>query len=146
VAEHGDTGSDRRMRRLSGQHTRLVVGGLIVVAAVIYLVLGATRGGVAYYLTVDQILLRGPDARAVRVAGTVVDGSIVWDARELILRFEIVDEGCTLRVEYHGGRPDMLRDGAEVVAEGRLTEASIFEAHQLILKCPSKYAEATPDG
>jgi cytochrome c-type biogenesis protein CcmE len=133
-------------RRWSRRSTRLLVGGVIVAAAAIYLVLSVTGSGVAYYMTVDEAGRRGSNPRTVRVAGNVIGASITWDATELILRFEIADETGTLLVEYHGPRPDMLREGAEVVVQGRLGGAGVFEANQLILKCPSKYVEATPDG
>jgi cytochrome c-type biogenesis protein CcmE len=108
--------------------------------------LSVTRTGVAYYMTVDEAKQRGPNPRTVRVAGSVIGESILWDARELVLRFEIADETGPLLVEHRGPRPDMLREGAEVVVQGRLADGGVFEADQLILKCPSKYVEATPDG
>ena len=138
--------SGRSGRRWSRRHIRLTIGGVLVVVAVIYLFVSVKGSGVAYYMTVDEVERRGPSPRSVRVAGNVIGESIAWDARELALRFEIADATGSLLVEYHGPRPDMLREGAEVVAEGQLAEGGVFEADQLILKCPSKYVEATPDG
>ena len=138
--------SGRAGRRWSRRSTRLLVGGVIIAAAAIYLILSVTGAGVAYYMTVDEAERRGPNPHAVRVTGSVVGESITWHAGELILRFEIADETGTLLVEHHGPRPDMLRESAEVVVEGRLIQGGVFEADQLILKCPSKYVEATPDG
>ena len=42
--------------------------------------------------------------------------------------------------------PDLFKDGAEVVVEGRLVASdggSVFEADKIMAKCPSKF-EATP--
>jgi cytochrome c-type biogenesis protein CcmE len=36
----------------------------------------------------------------------------------------------------------MFQDGAEAVVEGKYTAGDSFEAHTLLLKCPSKYDEA----
>ena len=138
--------SGRGRARWSRRRTRLLVGGVIVAAATIYLVLSVTRTGVAYYMTVDEAKRREPNLGTFRVAGSVIGESIAWDARELTLRFQIADETGSLLVEHHGPRPDMLREGAEVVVQGGLAEGGVFEADQLILKCPSKYVEATPDG
>ena len=91
--------------------------------------------------TVDELSKQGPTGRNVRVAGTIVGESIVWDARDLRLTFDITDPGGVLNVVYHGPRPDMFRDGAEVVVEGKYAASGKLEARQLLLKCPSKYEE-----
>ncbi|TKJ28134.1 MAG: hypothetical protein CEE40_12415 [Chloroflexi bacterium B3_Chlor] len=77
----------------------------------------------------------------VRVSGLVVGETIDWDPQELILRFEIADEGGSLPVVYQGVRPDMFRDGAETVVEGKYAPNDLFEASTLLLRCPSKYVE-----
>jgi cytochrome c-type biogenesis protein CcmE len=78
----------------------------------------------------------------VRVTGLIQGESIDWNAQDLILKFEIADEASRLPVVYKGLRPDMFQDGAQAVVEGRYTEGGTFEAHNLVLKCPSKYEEA----
>ena len=55
---------------------------------------------------------------------------------------KVTDESGHLPVIYKGLRPDMFQDGAQAVVEGRYTEMGTFEAHNLVLKCPSKYEEA----
>lgn len=77
----------------------------------------------------------------VRVSGLVVGETIDWDPQQLILRFEIADDGGSLPVLYKGVRPDMFRDGAQAVIEGKYSSGGVFEASTLLLKCPSKYAE-----
>lgn len=93
-------------------------------------------------MTVQELKTRGPSARMVRVAGTIVEGSIAWEARESKLEFIIADEGGALQVSHHGPRPNMLRGGAEAVVEGRYSADGTFEAHAILLKCPSKYRQA----
>ena len=132
----------RARRRLTSRQIKLLVGGLIVVLTVGYLIFAAARGSVAYYLTIAELAERGPSQRNVRVAGVILGESIVWEARDLNLEFEMVDESGTLSVVYSGARPDMFRDGAEVVVEGRYTPEGVFEARTMLLKCPSKYEEA----
>jgi cytochrome c-type biogenesis protein CcmE len=77
----------------------------------------------------------------VRATGLVVGQTISWDSRQMMLRFEIADAGSHLPVVYQGPRPDMLRDGAEAVVEGRYSDSGLFEASSILLKCPSKYVE-----
>jgi len=122
--------------------SKFIMGGAIMALAVGYLIVSSIGGSTAYYLTVEEVKARGPSERIVRVSGTVIGESIEWDAQELMLRFEIADESGSLPVIYNGPRPDMLRDDAEAVVEGRYTEKGSFEANNLLLKCPSKYEEA----
>lgn len=129
-------------RHESRRQAKLIVGGAIVVLAVAYLLLTAARGATAYYLTVAEIRAQGPAQRNVRVAGTIVGESIVWSARELRLEFDVTDESGRLPVVYHGARPDMFRDGAQVVLEGQYAPEGRFRARSMLLKCPSKYEEA----
>ena len=122
---------------------KYLIGGLVVALAAGYLIWSAAGEATAYYMTIPEILSRGPSPRAVRVAGAVVEGSIDWEPRELRLQFEITDEhGRPLPALYHGPRPDMFRDGADVVLEGSYTSEGIFEAQKMLLQCPSKYEEA----
>lgn len=122
--------------------TKFLVGGLIIVLTVGYLIYTAARGSTAYYVTISELTQQGPSARSVRVAGNVIGESIVWEARDQLLQFEIADEGGLLPVSYHGSRPDMFRDGAEVVVQGKLSPDGVFDARTMLLKCPSKYEEA----
>jgi cytochrome c-type biogenesis protein CcmE len=126
---------------------KYLIGGLIVALAVGYLIWSAVSEATAYYLTIPEIVNRGPSPRTVRVAGTVVEGSIDWAPRDLRLQFEISDGHPEAHVRplqaiYHGPRPDMFRDGADVVLEGTYTSAGVFEAQTMLLQCPSKYEEA----
>ena len=129
---------------------KYLIGGLFVTLAVGYLIWSAAGEATAYYLTIPEIIDRGPSSRTVRVAGTVVEGSIDWEPRELFLQFEIMDQrlphtdalGERLPSLYHGPRPDMFRDSADVVLEGTYTSAGVFEARKMLLQCPSKYEEA----
>jgi cytochrome c-type biogenesis protein CcmE len=122
--------------------SRFIFGGAIIVLAVGYLIVSSIGGSTAYYLTVGEVKAQGPSERTVRVAGTVGAETIEWNAQELLLKFQIADDSGSLAVIYNGPRPDMLRDGADAVVEGKYTEEGSFEANNLLLKCPSKYEEA----
>jgi cytochrome c-type biogenesis protein CcmE len=125
---------------------KLVIGSLIVIATVAYLVYATAQGSAAYYLTVAELRQKGPGNETVRVAGLIADDSIRWQERELLLSFEIADESGSLPVTYQGPRPDMFKDGAEVVIEGTYGRGGVFNADTLMLKCPSKYEEGETNG
>lgn len=135
-------GREKTTSRLTSKQIKFIVGGIIIAITAGYLILSAAQGSAAYYMTVPEIKAMGPQARTVRVSGLIREDSIVWEPRDLHLQFEIVDRGGTLPVTYTGARPDMLKEGAELVVEGQLGADGIFQANTLILKCPSKYEEA----
>ena len=122
--------------------SKFIFGGAIIVLAVGYLIVSSIGGSTAYYLTVEEVKAQGPSERTVRVAGDVIGETIEWNAKELMLRFKITDASGSLAVIYNGPRPDMLKDDAEAVVEGRYIEGGSFEANNLLLKCPSKYEGA----
>lgn len=51
-----------------------------------------------------------------------------------------------LRVTYAGVVPDIFGDGTDVVVEGRLSPAGVFDASTLLAKCPSRFEEAVRAG
>jgi cytochrome c-type biogenesis protein CcmE len=129
------------LQRLSPRQAKLLIGGLIILAVLAaWGVLNVGRS-FTYYLTIRELRAQGPSPRRVRVSGRIVGESIQWHPEALELIFEIADGEDRLPVRYHGSRPDMLRDGAEAVVEGRYLPDGHFEADQLLLKCPSKYQE-----
>jgi len=83
----------------------------------------------------------------MRVHGFVVEGSIAQDIPAGHVDFAIQDKADAehpLLVRLAGIElPDMFKDGAEVVVEGRF-EQGRFRANRVMAKCPSKY-EAKPD-
>ena len=85
----------------------------------------------------------GPEqARDSRVTGAIVPNSVEWSTRDLHLVFEIQDETGILPIYYHGPQPDMLVDAVEAVAIGKYDpQSEVFEAEELLMKCPSKYEE-----
>lgn len=138
---------DKNLSFAKSGKLKYLIGGLTAALAIGYLIWSAAGEATAYYMTIPEIVSRGPSPRTMRVAGTVVEGSIDWEPRDFRLQFEIMDEhsdadGGRLPALYHGPRPDMFREGADVVLEGKYTSAGLFEANQMLLQCPSKYEEA----
>jgi cytochrome c-type biogenesis protein CcmE len=141
MVETRDIPGIQQRKRPTSRRTKYLIGGLIVALVVGYLIFSAAQGSAAYYLTIEEIQQQGSSVRNVRVAGNVVGESIVWEPRDLRLAFDMVDESGRLSVVYSGSRPDMFRDKAEVVVEGKLGPEGVFEARTMLLKCPSKYEE-----
>jgi len=123
-------------------YNKFIIGGIVIVVAIGWLIFSSIGGSSSYYLTVAELRAEGPSERVRRVSGTIVGESIDWNPRELVLKFEIEDTSGQLPVIYHGPRPDMFRDGAQAVIEGKYGMDGVFRAGNLLLKCPSKYEEA----
>ncbi len=152
--------------------SKFIVGGLIILAAVVYLIISSTSAGAQYFFTVDELYDKGESAYGTpaRVAGAVIGETIEYDAENLTLRFtvahmpadnEILDEegGLAealyravndpsrkrLQVVYYGVKPDLLQHEAQAIMTGQLGEDGVFVADELLLKCPTRYDEAVPE-
>jgi cytochrome c-type biogenesis protein CcmE len=122
---------------------RYLISGGILLAAIIYLLFLSLGNAVSYYVTVSEFYDRETELHDtnVRVAGKVV-APINWDAEELELSFNITEGAKSMPVIYHGAQPSGFRAGSSILVEGKYGSEGIFQASQLILKCPSKYEEA----
>jgi len=123
--------------------SKFVIGGVVVVAVIAGLIAVSFGGSTSDYLSVAEARALGNDqARDSRVAGAIVPDSVEWSTRDLHLTFEIEDDTGRLPVSYHGPQPDMLVDAVEAVAIGKYDpDQQVFEAEELLMKCPSKYEE-----
>jgi cytochrome c-type biogenesis protein CcmE len=120
----------------------------VFAGVVILLTLGASgEGTFRYYADVGSFASApaSESARASRVHGFVAAGSIAKDfpAGHIDFRVEDKEKSHSLAVRYLGiDVPDMFKDGAEVVVEGKF-ESGLFLAERVMAKCPSKYEAKT---
>jgi cytochrome c-type biogenesis protein CcmE len=156
----------------SGGRAKFIFGGLLIFAAIIYLIYSSTKASAQYFLTVDELASKGVNTsgRDLRVSGAVVGDTIQYDPQSLTLSFvvahvpgdnkEIDAQGglakvlhdavvdpdrSRIPVVYVGPKPDLLRDEAQAIMTGRMGDDGIFYADELLLKCPTKYEEAVPE-
>lgn len=131
---------------------QIALGGLAV--AVLLGWYAATNleeiGTFQYYQTLAEFRAADAVGRPARVHGYVAPGSIERDLGERVIRFAVVQDpphagmapagADSLAVEYGTlEAPDMFKDGAEVVVEGRMGEGAVFVADNVMAKCPSKF-------
>jgi cytochrome c-type biogenesis protein CcmE len=131
---------------------QIALGGLAV--AVLLGWYAATNleqiGTFQYFQTLEEF--RSADVgQAARVHGYVANGSIVRDMESRTIRFQVVQDpphataadsvaSDSLPVLYATlDAPDMFKDGAEVVVEGRMGGDAVFVADNVMAKCPSKF-------
>lgn len=115
--------------------------GLTSLAALGYLIWGGVRSAAVYYVTVSEFHRRLDASRPMdaRVAGRVVPGSIRWLELGRKVEFEMAEGGRRLAVRYQGTFPDLFKDDAQIVVEGRGRAGEPFDAVVLLAKCPTKY-------
>jgi cytochrome c-type biogenesis protein CcmE len=150
---------------------KFVIGGLLIVAAIVYLIATSTKANAQYFLTIEELNAKGASVAGqdVRVSGAVIGDTIQYDAQTLTLKFtvanvpgdnkEIEAQGGLaavlhaavidpkrprMEVIYNGPKPDLLRDEAQAIMTGKMGQDGIFHADELLLKCPTKYQEAIP--
>lgn len=122
-----------------------LLAGLVVLAAVGYLIYANTQANAVYDMTVSQLKqCANCMGQSVRVEGTVEKGSIQHDNTMQQLAFVISDGKEDLPVVYSGVVPDIFNVGIQVVIEGQYTGQNTFQALTLLTKCPSKFTVATP--
>jgi cytochrome c-type biogenesis protein CcmE len=153
------------------QRTKFILGGLLILAAVVYLIVSSTKASAEYFMTIDELKAEGSAAvgKSLRVSGAVVGDTIQYDPQTLTLTFEVAHvpgdnaeieaEGglaavlhqavidptrARMKVVYVGPKPDLLRDEAQAIMTGHLGDDGVFYADELLLKCPTKYQEAVP--
>lgn len=152
--------------------SKFLVGGFLILAAVVYLIYSSTQSSSQYFLTIDELFLRGESSIGLptKVTGAVLGETIDYDSDSLTLSFTVahlpadndilVEEGGLsvalnsavndssrqrMQVVYYGVMPDLLQHEAQAIMTGKLAEDGIFYADELLLKCPTRYEEAAPD-
>lgn len=150
---------------------KFLIGGLLILAAVVYLIVSSTQASAQYFMTIDELNAKKASIvdKNIRVSGAVIGDTITYDAQTLTLSFsvahvsgdnaEIEREGglaavlhqavidpkrSKLQVVYVGVKPDLMRNEAQAIMTGHLGADGIFHADELLLKCPTKYEEAVP--
>lgn len=154
------------------QRTKFIIGGVFILAAVIYLIASSTQASAEYFMTVNEVKAEGASAvgKSLRLSGAVLGDTIQYDADTLTLTFDVAHvSGDNAEIEAQGGlaevlfqavndptrqrvtvvyvgpKPDLLRGEAQAIMTGKLGADGIFYADELLLKCPTKYEQAVPE-
>ena len=130
-----------------GHRLRFLILGVVVALSVGYMVYAAFPGNTRYFLTVTEFMAKenAQDGRMVRVAGKLVDGSFLREEKSTLSRFNLIDKdggGGTehLAASYVGVVPDLFfNPHSEIILEGSLGQDQVFQADNILVKCPSKY-------
>lgn len=137
---------------MSSQLIKIVLSGLIIVGAGAYLLTQTMTSGdtLTYFYNADEVLAAPAEfaGKRIRMGGLVKKDSIFKKKDALDYQFKVTPQPNMLKhpefadqaitVRYSGVVPDTFKDEANVIVAGTL-EGQIFEAQELVAKCPSKY-------
>jgi cytochrome c-type biogenesis protein CcmE len=127
---------------------RARLGALFVVAtvAIIVLAIQALGPALSFYLTPDEFLAEeSPIGQRYRVAGRVVEGSIVEEAGRPVAFTIEGDDGDRVEVNYpEGVVPNLFGPYALVIVEGEAIAPGAIDAHQVIIKHENEFFADRP--
>ncbi|MBI2461315.1 MAG: cytochrome c maturation protein CcmE [Candidatus Rokubacteria bacterium] len=128
---------------------KFLLGGLVIAAALSWVVYAGLRGSMVYFVTPSELLAQGGAAagKAYRVGGMVVEGSLDRDLPTLQLSFALTDGRATLPVRFRGTPPDLFAEGRGAVVEGTYAGDGVFLASTIMAKHSEEYhppADAEP--
>jgi cytochrome c-type biogenesis protein CcmE len=139
-------------------NTKFLIGGLVILAAIIFLIVSAVQSSAQYSYTIQDLTEKQAtlvtNKTNLRVSGFVIGDSIQYNPKTVELSFDIVDTHAeldapqrVLHVVANGHtRPDLLQHEAQATVTGKLGADGAFYVAQggdsLLLKCPTRYEEA----
>ncbi len=155
----------------SGGRAKFLVAGVILLAAIVFLIVTNLTSQQEYFMTVNELMSRQDEIAGhnVRISGVVLGDTIEYDGETLSFTIanipdsaaEIEDEGglaevlhqavndtSSQRVQvvlYDEPKPDLLKHEAQAIVTGSLGDDGVFYADELLLKCPTRYEEAVPE-
>jgi cytochrome c-type biogenesis protein CcmE len=151
---------------------KFIVGGLLIVAAIVFLVITSFQSAAQYFYTVEEIQSKGSSVvgKSLRASGAVLGDTIQFDRATLKLSFVMANvsndtkdidaagglaqvlhlavqdpKAARLKVVYTGPKPDLLKNEAQAIVTGKLGTDGVFYADELLLKCPTRYEDQVPE-
>lgn len=151
---------------------KFIIAGLLIVAAVIYLIVTSTGQTAHYFLTIEELRAMGQEAdeRRVTISGAVLGDTISYNASIPQVTFTIVQvpgdpreieragglaqvlhdavtnpEAPHLEIVYQDVKPDLLQHESQAIIRGQLQDDGRFYADEVLLKCPTRYEEGLPE-
>jgi cytochrome c-type biogenesis protein CcmE len=124
------------------RNRRLLIGGVIILAALSYMIYGGMKEAIVYFVTPSE-LKANEHARSdkfLRMGGMVVKGSLQKDLKNLTYRFDLTDGKSTFPVYFKGVPPDLFTEGKGAVVEGRIGADGVFQASTIMAKHAEEYS------
>lgn len=125
---------------MRNMRTKLIIATIALLAAVSYLAFAGLKDGFVHHMDVDAFRQNSQvQNQRVRLVGKVSADGFQADSAKLFASFNLAGKSETVPVTYRGAIPELFKADSEVVIEGRLDSAGVFQADTLMTKCASKY-------
>ena len=124
---------------------KFVAGGLVIAAAIGYLIWAGVSQSVVYFVTPSELLAAPVPSKTYRLGGQVQAGSLKWEPKSLDLFFTLSDGKASVPVRHKGTPPDLFAEERGAVVEGSWTKDGYFKASLILAKHSEEY-KAPHDG
>src|SRR5258708_8057591 len=76
-----------------GGRTKFLVGGLLIVGAIVYLIVTHMNSTAQYFYTISELQAKGASAvgQSLRASGAVMGSSITYDPKTLVITFKMAN-------------------------------------------------------
>jgi len=117
--------------------------GLAIVAIIVLAV--ALSQNVVFFRTASEAVAHRSSEQGdrLRIAGAVVPGTVA-ETRTGV-RFEITDGKTTVPIAHDGDPPELFKEGAPVVCEGKWSKGATFDSDRILIKHGSEYSPPKVD-
>ena len=118
----------------------LIGAGVALLVGAVALVLNTFNDNMVFFYSPTQVAAKeAPQGRTFRIGGMVQEGSLQRGDDGTSVKFVVTDTANTLTVAYKGALPDLFKEGKGVVAQGKLDEAGLFTASEVLAKHDENY-------
>ncbi len=123
---------------------RLWLAGIVVLAALGFLVFQGLGNATLYFRTADEAVAQRAELgdRRFRIEGDVVDGSVRQVGNDV--SFTLTSKSVEVPVRHKGDPPELFRPGIPVVLEGRF-QGDHFSSDRILVRHSETYVAENPN-
>ncbi len=120
--------------------SKYIIGGLVILAFIVFGAISFMQNNIAYV----NLATAEKTHRVVQVKGSWVKSmKSFYDPQSNTYHFYMMDDNKTIMpVVLQGAKPNNFDEAPDIVAKGRY-EGGVFQASDVLTKCPSKYQSKT---
>jgi cytochrome c-type biogenesis protein CcmE len=136
-----------RRQGMAARRALYAVLGLGVLSAAGFMIFQALSTSLVYFILPNEYAQNPAqfEDRRIRLGGLVAPESVLFDDERLQLTFLVTDGIQQYHVRHTGAPPELFKENAGVVIEGRFDTADVFMSDNLLIKHSEVY-EAPADG
>ena len=136
--------TEQRAPGRSQNRRRLIIVGLVVLAALGFLVVRGLGNATLYFRTADEAVAQKQQlgTKRFRIEGTVVAGTVKEQSNRVA--FNIESKGVVVPVSHQGDPPELFKPNIPVVLEGNF-QGDTFDSDRIMVKHSEDYIAQHPN-